>query len=51
MEKIPQEFRKMLKGFKDLKQAYLSAWNADNRSNLEERFIDYCNEYNLVRFA
>lgn len=42
-------FKNLMVG-KDLKTSYLCAWNADNRSDLEEEFIKYCDENNLINW-
>lgn len=43
------KFKNLMVG-KDLKTSYLCAWNADNRSDLEEEFIKYCDENNLINW-
>jgi hypothetical protein len=44
-----EKFKTLLVG-KDLKTSYLCAWNADIRSELEEEFIKYCDENNLIEW-
>lgn len=42
-----EKFKSLMVG-DSLKSSYLCAWNADNRTILEQEFINYVNENNLI---
>jgi len=42
-----EKFKSLMCG-KDLKSSYLCAWNADIRTKLEEEFIKYVDDNNLI---
>ncbi len=44
---IPKKFENLMVGV-DLKASYLCAWNADKRSVLEEEFIAWCDDNNVI---
>jgi hypothetical protein len=42
-----EKFQSLMVGV-DLKSSYLSAWNAEVRSEIEEEFIKYVDDNNLI---